>query len=37
MLPPASPEDPRAADLARFVLSPAYADVRRSLGLDGGT
>jgi len=26
-----------AADLARFVLSPAYADVRRSLGLDGGT
>lgn len=37
MLPPASPDDARALELARFVLSPAYFDARRSLGLDGGT
>jgi tetratricopeptide (TPR) repeat protein len=28
---------PRAEDLLRFVLSPTYLDIRRSLGLEGGT
>ncbi len=27
----------RTADLLRFVLSPAYLDARRALGLEGGT
>jgi hypothetical protein len=30
-----SPQDPRAAALARFVLSPPYIDLRRALGLEG--
>ena len=29
-------QDPRAIDLCRFVLSPAYVQVRRALGLEGG-
>ena len=29
--------DPRAQDLLRFVLSPQYLELRRSLGLEGGT
>jgi tetratricopeptide (TPR) repeat protein len=28
---------PRAEDLLRFVLSPTYLEIRRSLGLEGGT
>jgi tetratricopeptide (TPR) repeat protein len=36
--PVASPasSDPRAIDLCRFVLSPAFVQVRRALGLEGG-
>jgi hypothetical protein len=29
--------DPRAEELLRFVLSPQYIDLRRSLGLEGGS
>jgi tetratricopeptide (TPR) repeat protein len=29
--------DPRAEELLRFVLSPAYLDLRRSLGLEGSS
>ena len=38
MVPPAASADPRAVELFKFVLSPAYAQVRRALGLEpGGT
>jgi hypothetical protein len=33
----AAAKTPRAEDLLRFVLSPTYLDIRRSLGLEGGT
>jgi hypothetical protein len=33
---PAVSSDPRAEELIRFVLSPQYLDLRRSLGLDEG-
>ncbi len=37
MVPPMSAaNDPRAIDLCRFVLSPAFVQVRRALGLEGG-
>ena len=29
--------NPRAEELLRFVLSPQYLEIRRSLGLEGGT
>jgi predicted Zn-dependent protease len=35
-LGPAVKGNPRAEDLLRFVLSPVYLDIRRSLGLEGG-
>jgi hypothetical protein len=28
--------DPRAEELIRFALSPAYIELRRALGLEGG-
>ncbi len=34
-LPTAVKGDARAEELARFVLSPAYLEIRRSLGLEG--
>jgi tetratricopeptide (TPR) repeat protein len=34
-LPTAVKGDSRAEELARFVLSPSYLDIRRSLGLEG--
>jgi tetratricopeptide (TPR) repeat protein len=36
MTPPAMPTDPRAIELCRFVLSPAFIQLRRALGLEGG-
>ncbi len=39
MVPPvagAPGADPRVNELAKFVLSPAYVQVRRALGLEGG-
>jgi hypothetical protein len=35
-LGPAVKGNPRAEELLRFVLSPQYLDIRRSLGLEGG-
>ena len=37
MSPPALPGDPRAMELMKFVLSPAYIELRRGLGLEGGS
>ena len=37
LVPPAATGDPRSQALVRFVLSPAYADVRRSLGLEAAS
>jgi tetratricopeptide (TPR) repeat protein len=36
-LPTAAKTDPRAEELARFVLSPTYLEIRRSLGLEGSS
>jgi hypothetical protein len=36
-LPQAAKSDPRAEELMRFVLSPAYLEIRRSFGLEGGS
>jgi tetratricopeptide (TPR) repeat protein len=38
MTPPANAADPRAVDLAKFVLSPTFIQLRRALGVEpGGT
>ena len=38
MTPPATSADPRAIDLAKFVLSPTFVQLRRALGVEpGGT
>jgi tetratricopeptide (TPR) repeat protein len=34
-LPAAAKSDPRAEELLRFALSPTYAELRRTLGLEG--
>ncbi|HEY1956768.1 MAG TPA: hypothetical protein VGH28_14210 [Polyangiaceae bacterium] len=36
MAPPATSGDARAIELCKFVLSPAYIQIRRALGLEGG-
>jgi len=33
--PPAMGSDPRAIELCKFILSPAYLQLRRGLGLEG--
>ena len=35
MVPPANASDGRAVELAKFVLSPVYQQVRRGMGLEG--
>jgi tetratricopeptide (TPR) repeat protein len=35
-LPAIAKSDPRAEELIRFALSPAYLELRRALGLEGG-
>ncbi len=37
MIPPAQAGDPRAVELAKFMLSPAYVQLRRGLGLEGAS
>jgi hypothetical protein len=37
MVPPAAAADPRTVDLCKFVLSPTFVQLRRALGLEGGT
>ena len=37
LVPPAMPGDPRTQALVRLVLSPAFVDVRRSLGLEAAS
>ncbi len=36
MTPPATSTDPRAIELAKFVLSPTFIQLRRALGLEPG-